>query len=86
MDCLATADFVYESYEEAHGRMALRPLMMTQWATPHKLLNDLLCKISHCEYTLLSVMNSFVQPCVCAINVAVPWEDKLSEYFLYFVL
>ena len=44
MDCLATAEFGYESYEEAHGRVTLRPLMMSQSATPHKsLLNDLLC-------------------------------------------
>ena len=40
-DCLATAEFGYDSYEEAHGMMALRPLMMSQSATPHKLLNDL---------------------------------------------
>ena len=46
MDCLATAEFGYESYEEAHGRMALRLLMVSQSATPHKLLNDLLFKFS----------------------------------------
>ena len=46
MDCLATAEFGYESYEEAHGRMALRQLMISQSATPHNLLNDLLCKFS----------------------------------------
>ena len=46
MDCLATAEFGYESYEEAHGRMALRPLMMSQSATLDKALNDLLCKFS----------------------------------------
>ena len=32
---------LYLINEEAHGRMALRPLMMSQSATPHKLLNDL---------------------------------------------
>ena len=31
----------YFMSEEAHGRMALRPLNMSQSATPHKLLNDL---------------------------------------------
>ena len=31
----------YFMNEEAHGRMALRPLMMSLSATPHKLLNDL---------------------------------------------
>ena len=41
MDFLATAEFGYESYEGAHGRMAFRWLMMSQSATPHKLLNDL---------------------------------------------
>ena len=46
MDCLANAEFVYEYYEEAHARMTLRPLMMSQSATPHKLLNDILCKFS----------------------------------------
>ena len=65
MDCLVAAEFEYEFNEEAHGRMALRPQMMSQSATPHKLLIDLLCIF--CEYALLSVMNSFVQPCVCAM-------------------
>ena len=46
MDCLATAEFGYKSYQEAHGRMALRPLMMSQSAIPDKLLNDLLGKFS----------------------------------------
>ena len=46
MDCIATAEFGYESYEEAQGRMALGLLMMSLSATPHKLLNDLLCKFS----------------------------------------
>ena len=32
---------LYFMNEEAHGRMALRPLMMSQSATPHKLLNDI---------------------------------------------
>ena len=32
---------LYFMNEEAHGRMAFRPLMMSQSATPHKLLNDL---------------------------------------------
>ena len=44
--CGLSCNCRYESYEEAHGRMALRPLMMSQTATPHKLLNDLLCKFS----------------------------------------
>ena len=43
--------FEYEFYEEAHGRMALRPLMMSQSATPHKLLNDLLC-----EFPIVSLL------------------------------
>ena len=42
VDCLATAEFGYESYEEAHDRMALGPLMMSLSATPHRLLKDLL--------------------------------------------
>ena len=46
MDCLATAEFEYESDEEAHGKMVLRRLMMSQSATPDKLLNYLLCKFS----------------------------------------
>ena len=46
VDCLANAEFVYEYHEEAHARMALRSLMMSQSATPHKLLNDILCKFS----------------------------------------
>ena len=85
MDCLATAEFGYESYEEAHVRMALRPLMMSQSATPHKLLNDLLCRFS-----IMGVCSSFCneQICttLCVCNVAVPQEAKLSEYFLFFVL
>ena len=49
--------------KEAHGRMSLRPLMMicytTQVAERFKIL------IFNFEYALLSVINSFVQPCVC---------------------
>ena len=37
---------LYFMNEEAHGRMALRPLMMRQSATTHKLLNDLERKYS----------------------------------------
>ena len=37
-ECLATAEFGYESFEGAHGRMAVRPLLMSQSATLHKLL------------------------------------------------
>ena len=33
---LKTAEFGYEFYKEAHGRMALGPLMMSQSTTLHK--------------------------------------------------
>ena len=52
MDCLVTAEFGYESYEEVHvhDRMTLMPLIldakMSQSSTPHKLLNNLLRKFS----------------------------------------
>ena len=85
MDCLATVEFGYESYEEAHGRMALRRLMMSQSSTPHKLLNCLLCKFS-----IIRIFSSFCneQLCttLCVCNVAVPRAGKMTEYFLYFVL
>ena len=78
MDCLATTKFDYESYEETHGRMALRPLMMGQSATPHKLLNDLLSKIFRCEYALFSAMNIFVQPCVLQCSRATVKKNCLN--------
>ena len=84
MDCLETAEFGYESYKEAHGRMALRPLMMSQTATPHKLLNYLLCKFS--IVGMLFFCNEPLCTTLCLCNVAVPREGKFSEYFLYFVL
>ena len=75
MAFLATAEFGYESYEEAHGRMAFRWLMMSQSATPHKLLIDLLCKFS-----IMSICSSFCNEQLCTIlcvcNIAVPREEK----------
>ena len=56
--------------------------MMSQSATSHKLLNCLLCKFS-----IIRIFSSFCneQLCttLCVCNVAVPQEEKLTEYFLY---
>ena len=64
--------------------MALKLLMMSQTATPHKLLNDLLCKYS--IVSMLFFCNEQLCTNLCVYNVAVPQEGKLSEYFLSFVL
>ena len=76
--------------------------MMSQSATPHKLLNDL-CGTSLYRFLIFAPLLTFIMlifDCeyallsvitalynlVCVCNVAVPREGNLSEYFLYFVL
>ena len=85
MDCLATAEFGYESYEEAHGRIALRLLRMSQSTTPHKLFNDLLCKFS--IVSMLFFCNEQFCTTLFVCNVAVPREEYcLNISFLHFCL
>ena len=71
-------EFGYESYEEANGRMALRPLMISHSAAPPELMNDLVCKCSNglCDAACSRFCNE--QPCTkaCVCKAAMPWYEQ----------
>ena len=80
-DLPAPTEFGYESLEEANGRMAFRPLMMSQSAASPALLIDIVCK---CSNGLCDDACSCTSECVC--KAAMLWELQgkkinLSEHF-----
>ena len=74
-------EFGHESYGETNGRLALRPLMMSQSSAPPELMNDLVYKCSNglCDEACSCFGNE--QPCTtaCVCKAAMPYDEQSEK-------